>query len=177
MAADRSPKVKDILKGKGTAVASIPADASLHDALERLIRLRIQAEFPETALAVETDSRVKDILKGSNPSGPLQSSLDGHDPIVGIITERDLLGECAVHPEGLKEMTVREIMSTNPIIAIPEDEVAYIMGIMTHNRIRHLPILDGERLAGMISIGDVVKAQLEAAEFENRYLKDCIQRG
>jgi CBS domain-containing protein len=142
-------KVKDILKNKGTAVASIPADASLHDALERLIRLRIGS------LVV----------------------VDGHDPIVGIITERDLLGECAVHPEGLKEMTVREIMSTNPIIAIPEDEVAYIMGIMTHNRIRHLPILDGERLAGMISIGDVVKAQLEAAEFENRYLKDCIQRG
>ena len=141
-------KVKDILKHKGTAVATIPADASLHDALERLITLRIGS------LVV----------------------IDGHDPIVGIITERDLLGECAAHPEGTKEMTVREIMSTNPIIAVPDDEVAYIMGIMTHNRIRHLPILDGERLAGMISIGDVVKAQLEAAEFENRYLRDFIQR-
>lgn len=142
-------KVKDILKHKGTAVTTIPADASLHDALERLITLRIGS------LVV----------------------IDGHDPIAGIITERDLLGECAAHPEGVKGMTVREIMSTNPIVAVPEDEVAYIMGIMTHNRIRHLPILDGERLAGMISIGDVVKAQLEAAEFENRYLKDFIRRG
>ena len=140
-------KVKDILESKGSAVATIPADASLHDALERLIELRIGS------LVV----------------------VDGHDPIVGILTERDLLGECAIHPEGMREMTVREIMSSNPIIAVPEDEVAYIMGIMTHNRIRHLPILDGERLAGMISIGDVVKAQLEAAEFENRYLRDFIQ--
>ncbi len=141
-------KVKDILKHKGTAVATIAADASLHDALERFITLRIGS------LVV----------------------IDRHAPIVGIITERDLLGECATHPEDMKEMMVREIMSTNPIIAVPEDEVAYIMGIMTHNRIRHLPILDGERLAGMISIGDVVKAQLEAAEFENRYLRDFIQR-
>ena len=140
-------KVKDILESKGSAVATIPAEASLHDALERLIELRIGS------LVV----------------------VDGHDPIVGILTERDLLGECAIHPEGVREMTVREIMSSNPIIAVPEDEVAYIMGIMTHNRIRHLPILDGERLAGMISIGDVVKAQLEAAEFENRYLRDFIQ--
>ena len=140
-------KVKDILESKGSAVATIPADASLHDALERLIELRIGS------LVV----------------------VDGHDPIVGILTERDLLSECAIHPEGVREMTVREIMSSNPIIAVPEDEVAYIMGIMTHNRIRHLPILDGERLAGMISIGDVVKAQLEAAEFENRYLRDFIQ--
>lgn len=140
-------KVKDILESKGSAVATIPADASLHDALERLIELRVGS------LVV----------------------VDGHDPIVGILTERDLLGECAIHPEGVREMTVREIMSSNPIIAVPEDEVAYIMGIMTHNRIRHLPILDGERLAGMISIGDVVKAQLEAAEFENRYLRDFIQ--
>lgn len=140
-------KVKDILESKGSAVATIPADASLHDALERLIELRIGC------LVV----------------------VDGHDPIVGILTERDLLRECATHPEGMREMTVREIMSSNPIIAVPEDEVAYIMGIMTHNRIRHLPILNGERLAGMISIGDVVKAQLEAAEFENRYLRDFIQ--
>ena len=140
-------KVKDILESKGSAVATIPADASLHDALERLIELRIGS------LVV----------------------VDGHDPIVGVLTERDLLRECAIHPEGMRAMTVREIMSSNPIIAVPEDEVAYIMGIMTHNRIRHLPILDGERLAGMISIGDVVKAQLEAAEFENRYLRDFIQ--
>lgn len=142
-------KVKDILEGKGTAVATIPVKATLHDALRLLVKLRI---------------------------GSLVVT-DGHGPLVGIITERDLLQECAAHPDGVTERTVREIMSTNPIIGVPEDEVAYVMGIMTHNRIRHLPILDGERLAGMISIGDVVKAQLEAAEFENRYLRDYIQHG
>jgi CBS domain-containing protein len=50
------------------------------------------------------------------------------------------------------------------------------MGIMTNNRIRHLPIMNGERLEGIISIGDIVKAQLEETEFENRYLKDYIRR-
>jgi CBS domain-containing protein len=142
-------KVKDILHGKGTAVATIPADATLHDALKLLVKLRI---------------------------GSLVVT-DGHNPLVGIITERDLLQECAAHTDGLRKMTVREIMRTNPIIGVPEDEVAYVMGIMTHNRIRHLPILEGERLAGLISIGDVVKAQLEAVEFENRYLRDYIQHG
>ena len=139
-------QVKDLLEGKGTAVATIAADATLHDAMKLLVKLRI---------------------------GSLVVT-EGHAPIVGIITERDLLRECAGHYNGMKEMTVREAMSTDPIIGVPEDEIACVMGIMTHSRIRHLPILAGERLAGMISIGDVVKAQLEAVEFENRHLKDYL---
>jgi CBS domain-containing protein len=96
--------------------------------------------------------------------------------VVGIITERDLLRVCAARSGEIDDTRIAECMPANLIIGLPEDEVGYVMGIMTNNRIRHLPIMNGERLEGIISIGDVVKAQLEETEFENRYLKDYIQR-
>jgi CBS domain-containing protein len=140
--------IRDILRGKGTEVAIIHPEATIHEAMTMLVGLRI---------------------------GSLLVT-DRQDKIVGIITERDILRECAAHSERVKETTVREVMTTNLIIGVLDDEVGYVMGIMTHNRIRHLPIMKDGKLEGMISIGDVVKAQLEETEFENRYLKDYIQR-
>jgi CBS domain-containing protein len=141
-------KIRDILRGKGAEVVTIHPEATVHQAMQVLVHQRIGS------LVV----------------------IGGRGKIAGIITERDILRECAAHSERVKETTVREVMTTNLIIGVPDDEVSYVMGIMTHNRIRHLPIIAGERLEGMISIGDVVKAQLEETEFENRYLKDYIQR-
>ena len=94
---------------------------------------------------------------------------------VGIITERDILRTCAMDQRPLAEIAVSEKMSTNLITAIPEDDVATVMGLLTEKRIRHLPIVEGDRLAGMISIGDVVKAQHAALAQENHYLKSYIQ--
>jgi len=141
-------KIRDILHGKGAQVVTIGPDATIHDAMAALVAHRIGS------LVV----------------------LDQQGKIVGIITERDILRECAARSERVKETKVREVMTTNLIIGLADDEVSYVMGIMTQNRIRHLPILAGEHLEGLISIGDVVKAQLEETEFENRYLKDYIQR-
>ena len=141
-------KIRDILRGKGAEVVTIHPEATVHQAMQVLVHHRIGS------LVV----------------------IGERGEIAGIITERDILRECAAHSERVKETTVREVMTTNLIIGVPDDEVGYVMGIMTHNRIRHLPIIAGERLEGMISIGDVVKAQLEETEFENRYLKDYIQR-
>lgn len=141
-------KIRDILCGKGAEVVTIHPEATIHQAMQVLVHHRIGS-------LVVIGERGK---------------------IAGIITERDMLRECAAHSESVKETTVREVMTTNLIIGVPDDEVSYVMGIMTHNRIRHLPIIAGERLEGIISIGDVVKAQLEETEFENRYLKDYIQR-
>jgi CBS domain-containing protein len=141
-------KIRDILRGKGAEVVTIHPEATVHQAMQVLVHHRIGS-------LVVIGERGK---------------------IAGIITERDILRECAAYSERVKETTVREVMTTNLIIGVPDDEVGYVMGIMTHNRIRHLPIIAGERLEGMISIGDVVKAQLEETEFENRYLKDYIQR-
>lgn len=140
--------VRDLLQAKGSAVTTIHADATLYDALATLVRHRIGS------LVV----------------------MDDAGKVAGIITERDLLRECVVRSEELKNLHVGEVMTTHLIIGVPDDAVGYVMGIMTQNRIRHLPIMDGQHLEGLISIGDVVKAQLEETEYENRYLKEYIQR-
>jgi len=141
-------KIRDILRSKGTAVVTTRPDATIHEAMTLLVTHRIGS-------LVVTDEPGK---------------------IVGLITERDILRECAARSERVKATRVQEVMTTNLIIGVLDDEVGYVMGIMTQNRIRHLPIMAGEHLEGIISIGDVVKAQLEETEFENRYLKDYIQR-
>ena len=141
-------KVRDILQAKGVEVVTIQPEATIHDAMTLLVKRRIGS------LMVIAEAQ----------------------KIVGIITERDILRECAARSERVQETPVQEVMSTNLIIGVPDDEIGYVMGIMTQNRIRHLPIITGEKLEGVISIGDVVKAQLEEKEFENRYLKDYIER-
>jgi CBS domain-containing protein len=102
----------------------------------------------------------------------------------GIITERDILRVCGDRCVALSEPSppeetscpslVQDVMTRDLIIGVPDDDLDYVMGIMTKNRIRHLPVMDGEKLAGIISIGDVVSAHLAEAEFENRMLKDYI---
>jgi CBS domain-containing protein len=69
---------------------------------------------------------------------------------------------------------VREVMTKDLIVGVPDDSLDYVMGVMTKNRIRHLPVMDGKKLVGIVSIGDVVNAHLEETEFENRMLKDYI---
>ncbi|HXG21121.1 MAG TPA: CBS domain-containing protein [Methylomirabilota bacterium] len=141
-------KVRDLLQVKGSAVITIHPQATLYDALTALVHHRIGS------LVV----------------------LDDAGKVAGIITERDLLRECLTRGEQLKALQVRDVMTTHLIIGVPEDQIGYVMGIMTQNRIRRLPIMQGQHLEGLISIGDVVKAQLEETEFENRYLKEYIQR-
>jgi CBS domain-containing protein len=67
-------------------------------------------------------------------------------------------------------------MTKDLVIGVPDDDPNYIMGVMTKNHIRHLPILDEGSLAGIISIGDLVNVHLEEKVFENRTLKDYISR-
>src|SRR5262245_17880605 len=139
-------KVCDILQTKGTAVITIQPEATLRDALRTLVSSHVGA-----LVVINTRGKV-----------------------LGIITERDLLRLCATRSDEIDSTLVADSMTTNLIIGVSEDEIGYVMGIMTNNRIRHLPIMEGDRLQGIISIGDLVKAQLEETEFENRYLKDYI---
>ena len=99
--------------------------------------------------------------------------LDG-DQLVGIITERDILRSCAETRGPLDFVQVSERMTTEPITARLDDEVAGVMGVMTERRIRHLPVVENGRLCGMISIGDVVKAHHNELCQENHYLKTYI---
>ena len=138
-------KVKDILARKGSQVISIEPDRTVRDAIRVLVENRIGAVL---------------VREG--------------EEIVGILTERDILREAGKHAGRLDQRRVREAMSTELIVGVPEDDLNYVMGIMTKNRIRHLPILEGRSLQGIVSIGDLVWASLTEAEFENRTLKQYI---
>ncbi len=149
-------KIRDVLRVKGSQVTTIEPDRTVQEAICKL------NEYGIGALVVTGES----------------------DDVKGIITERDILRECgqnctALGGSGEGEQAkclslVRDIMKTELIIGVPDDSLDYVMGIMTRNRIRHLPVMDGKKLVGIVSIGDVVNAHLEETEFENRMLKDYI---
>ena len=136
-------KIRDILRDKGTDVVKIGPEATVLDAMRRLV------EHDIGSVVVEED-----------------------DEVVGILTERDVLRLGARDPHGWESTQVRDAMTSDLIIATPDDDTHYCMEIMTRNRIRHLPIIRGGRLEGIVSIGDVVKASRDDAEAENQYLKD-----
>ena len=139
-------KVANLLKNKGHNVVTVTPDEPIFSAMGKLIEHHIGS-------LVVTDAEKK---------------------IVGIISERDILRAVYAGYEELKSKTVAQLMSTNLIIAIPEDDVDYIMGIMTQNRIRHLPIVTKDGIVGIISIGDIVKHQLEEFQVKNRYLEEYM---
>ncbi|MCA9265603.1 MAG: CBS domain-containing protein, partial [Planctomycetales bacterium] len=96
------------------------------------------------------------------------------DKMVGIITERDILKTCAFEDRTLDDVRVEDRMTQDVITGSPDEEVSEVMGLMTRHRIRHLPILDMGQLCGLISIGDVVKAQHDHLSLENHYLKSYL---
>jgi len=149
-------RIRDILQEKGTKVVTIDVERTIHDAIGKLNEHGIGAL----------------IVMGEG------------DEIAGIITERDILRKCGDNCVHLTEPAkpeetacpslVKDAMTTDLIIGVPDDEPNYVMGIMTKNHIRHLPILDDGNLTGIISIGDLVNANLEEQVFENRTLRDYI---
>jgi CBS domain-containing protein len=139
-------KVADLLKSKGQAVITVNTDEPVFQAMGKLIDNKIGA-------LVVTDAENK---------------------IVGIISERDIIRAAYTDYGMLKSKKVSQLMSTNIIVAIPEDDIDYIMGIMTQNRIRHLPIVTKDGIVGIISIGDIVKYQLEETQVKNRYLEEYM---
>jgi len=120
--------VRHILEVKGTDVWSIGPNATVFDAL------RMMADKDVGALLVMED-----------------------DKVVGIISERDYARKIILHGKSSKETLVREIMSTNLYTIHPDQTVEEAMELMTNKRVRHLPVMEGDKLVGMISIGDVVK--------------------
>lgn len=150
-------RVREILQRKGNEIVTIGVRKSVHDAICRLNERSIGAL----------------VVVGQN--GDME----------GIITERDVLRECgerctrlegpATDSHGPCPAMVEDAMSRDLIIGVPEDDLDYVMGVMTKYRVRHLPILDSGKLAGIISIGDVVNALVDESAFENRMLRDYIQ--
>lgn len=138
-------KIKDIVKAKGSTVFSVHPDKTVRDAIDMLVQYNIGS------LLVVDDARP-----------------------VGIFTERDTLRICAKDEERLAEVRIGDVMSTDLIIGQLEDEVEDMLKVMTEKHIRHLPILEHGYLAGMVSIGDLVKSQLDENAVTIHYLRDYI---
>ncbi|MCI0493264.1 MAG: CBS domain-containing protein [Planctomycetes bacterium] len=139
--------LKEILKDKGTVVRCISPEFTLDEAVAELVCHNIGA-----------------LLVG-----------DVGRSIQGIITERDMLRTQNAHRETFGKLRVAEVMSKNLITASPEDHIETAMGLMTEHRIRHLPILCEGQLCGIVSIGDIVKAQHSELERENNAMRSYIQ--
>lgn len=99
------------------------------------------------------------------------------DRVAGVISERDVVRAVARDGAGALDRPVADYMTKDVIFAEPGETVAVLMGRMTDRRIRHLPVLKDSRLAGVISIGDVVKCQIAEATQEAEQLRTYIAAG
>ena len=138
-------QVSEILDQKGHNVLRIEAGASVYEAVQRMVETNV---------------------------GSLLVTEDGE--ITGIVTERDYLRRVAVDPGDDKETPVRAIMSSPVVVVTPETSIDECMALMTNRRIRHLPVVDAGEVAGIVSIGDVVKFKSREQSFEIQFLQDYI---
>jgi CBS domain-containing protein len=137
--------ISEIIEHKGGMVLSVDQGDSVFDAI------RLMADVNVGAVLVK---------KGNE--------------ISGIFTERDYLQKVALNSRSSRDTLVSEVMSTPVITANPRDSVQECMETMTTCRCRHLPVVDGEELLGIVSIGDLVKKMLEEKENEVAQLSHYI---
>jgi len=101
--------------------------------------------------------------------------LDSENELVGVLSDKDIFRTVYENRTNFENQRIGELMTTDLIIGLPSDDINYIAGLMTRNRIRHIPILEERRLIGLLSVGDIVKVQMKDMEIENRYLKIYIE--
>ncbi len=142
-------KVAEILKQKGQNVISVRPTESIETLSHRLRLARIGAM----------------VVLGEG------GALDG------IISERDIIHGIAEHGPKCLELTVADLMTRRVLTCTPEDSVTRIARTMTENRIRHLPVVEGAKLVGVVSVGDVVKNRLEEMSLEASVLRDLAIAG
>jgi CBS domain-containing protein len=140
-------EVREILDAKGRGVVTVRPEASVSTVVHRLVLERIGA------LVVSEDGR----------------------HIAGVVTESDIVRALAA--DGAAAVAsgrrVAELMTRNVATCTPEDTVKRVMAEMTRRRVRHLPVVEGGGLAGIVSIGDVVKSRLGEVELEADVLRDA----
>jgi CBS domain-containing protein len=136
--------VETILKQKSADVATIAPDVSV--------------------------KRAADWLRAKNIGALVVMS---GDTIVGLVSEREIVHAYAEHGEAITSVPVKAIMRYGAITVSPAESVSHVMALMTRHRVRHIPVVQAGRLAGIISIGDVVKYRLADLELENGVLRDA----
>ncbi len=103
--------------------------------------------------------------------------IEGDNKLIGIVSDKDIFRKVHETNGKYQAVTVGDSMSTDLIIGLPTDKVSYIARVMTKNRIRHVPVCEDAKIIGLVSIGDIVKTQIDDIEGENRYLKQYIKGG
>src|SRR5262245_29158705 len=136
--------VASILRQKGAQVATISPDADIKNAADWLHAKNIGALV---------------VVSG--------------DSILGIISERDIVHAFSTYGEAVASVPVKNIMTQTLITVVPEDDLNHVMRLMTRHRIRHIPVIKDRKLAGIITIGDVVKRRLDDMELETNVLRDA----
>jgi CBS domain-containing protein len=139
--------VAKILGEKGSDVIKIDGDATVFDAVKAMVEANVGA-----------------ILVGGAQPGQIS----------GIFTERDYLRRIAIEGRTSRETKVHEVMSSPVIAVTPETSVEEAMALMTARRIRHAPVVQGDALLGMVSIGDLVRAQSHEQSYKIQYLTEYI---
>ncbi len=138
--------VSEVLSEKGCKVYVTDPHATVFDAIAQMVRHSVGA-----LLVVEEDS------------------------VIGILTERDYLRKVAIEGRTSRMTLVHEIMSS-PVIAVhPSHDLNDCLALMTERRVRHLPVIDGDELIGLVSIGDIVKHKVQEQQGEIERLVDYIQ--
>ncbi len=140
--------VKDILKDKAKGILTISPQDTVYRALE------IMAEKDLGALVVVEGEKV-----------------------VGLFSERDYARNIVLKGKSSKDTLVKDLMNANPCFVRPEQTLNDCMALITEKRTRHLPVLDGEKLIGIVSIGDVVKQYIVDKEFTIKQLENYIAGG
>ena len=135
-------KIRDFLKIKGRSVVTITPNETVAAAIQILVENDIGA------------------LPVCNDKGAL----------LGIISERDILGVCRQRSDAIGIIKVQDVMTKYVAVGIPEDDLDYAAGIMKQKRIRHLPIVVGQKLEGIVSIRDIIDMQLEETKAQIRYI-------
>lgn len=141
--------IAKILHGKGASVMSVSPEATL-----------------QSAATLLTEKKVGALV-----------ALDSHNKLVGILSERDIVRLCSEQGSDAMNSLVSDAMTKNVLTAAPQDGIDSAMARMTDRRIRHLPVLDGPTLVGVVSIGDLVKAKIDEALADADAMRAYIATG
>lgn len=141
-------RIADVLRNKGSAVATIGPDTTVTELLAGLSQLNIGA-------MVVVDS----------------------DAVLGIVEERNIVRKLTELGPDLLTQPVSVIMTSLHVTCAPGDAVDVLSRLMTENRVRHVPVIENGRLAGIVSIGDVIKTRMDELNAEREQLRTYITRG
>jgi CBS domain-containing protein len=141
-------RIADVLRNKGAAVVTINSDATVQELLAGLAKQNIGA-----MVVVDAEG------------------------VVGIVSERDVVRQLHTHGAAVLTRPVSKIMTSTVATCTKSDTVDAISVLMTENRVRHVPVLEGPKLIGIVSIGDVVKTRMEELEAEQQQLQSYITQG